>query len=105
MMTYNRLLHEAGVLRSLDGLHPPSMGVRVTFPRGKPHVTKGPFPESKETLGGYWMIDVGSEKEAIDQQITYRFKQNYRNRPGQELADFPADIRAAAAGFKNQGNK
>jgi hypothetical protein len=107
MMTYNRLLHEAGVLRSLDGLHPPSMGARVTFPRGKPHVTKGPFPESKETLGGYWMIDVGSEKEAIEWAKRCPASDNeiIEIRRVQELADFPADIQAAAAGFKNQGNK
>ena len=52
MMRYNESLKQAGVLLSLDGLHPPSMGARVTFPAGKPVVTDGPFPEAKEVLGG-----------------------------------------------------
>jgi adenine C2-methylase RlmN of 23S rRNA A2503 and tRNA A37 len=43
MMNYNKSLQEAGVLLALDGLHPPSMGTRVTFSKGKPTVTNGPF--------------------------------------------------------------
>src|SRR5262245_5215586 len=65
MMKYNEALKDAGVLITLDGLHPPSMGVRVSFPGGKPVVTDGPFTEAKEVLGGYWMIEVGSRQEAI----------------------------------------
>ena len=56
MMKYNESLQKAGVLLALDGLHPPSMGARVSFPDGKPHVVDGPFPEAKEVLGGYWII-------------------------------------------------
>ena len=65
MMKYNEALKEAGVLITLDGLHPPSMGARVSFGGGKPVVTDGPFIEAKEVLGGYWMIDVKSRDEAI----------------------------------------
>src|SRR5260370_9249810 len=65
MMRYNEALHEAGVLITLDGLHPPSMGARVSFATGKPVVTDGPFTESKEVLGGYWIIDVAPRAEAI----------------------------------------
>lgn len=66
MMKYNDALQQAGVLRALDGLHPPSMGARVSFADGTPTVTDGPFPETKEALGGYWMIDVKSKQEAIE---------------------------------------
>ena len=66
MMKYNEELQKAGVLVALDGLHPPSMGARVTFAGGKPKVTDGPFSEAKEVLGGYWMIKVKSKQEAID---------------------------------------
>ena len=66
MMKYNESLQKAGVLLALDGLHPPSMGARVTFSGGKPKVTDGPFSEAKEVLGGYWMIDVKSKEEAIE---------------------------------------
>src|SRR5260221_8342680 len=65
MMKYNQALKDAGVLITLDGLHPPSMGARVSFTGGKPVVTDGPFTEAKEVLGGYWMIDVASREEAI----------------------------------------
>ena len=65
MMKYNEALQQAGVLITLDGLHPPSAGARVSFASGKPVVTDGPFTESKEVLGGYWMIDVKSREEAI----------------------------------------
>ncbi len=66
MMKYNEALQKAGVLLALDGLHPPSMGARVTFAGGKPKVTDGPFAEAKEVLGGYWMIEVKSKEEAIE---------------------------------------
>jgi hypothetical protein len=39
MMKYNEELQKAGALISCDGLHPPSMGARVSFPGGKPKVT------------------------------------------------------------------
>src|SRR5579863_3377092 len=66
MMKYNEALQKAGVLLALDGLHPPSMGARVTFGEGKPAVTDGPFAEAKEVIGGYWMIQVKSKEEAIE---------------------------------------
>ena len=66
MMAYNRELQEAGILLDLNGLHPPSMGARVSFKGGAPLVTDGPFTETKEVLGGYWIINVKSKQEAID---------------------------------------
>jgi hypothetical protein len=66
MMKYNEELEKAGVLLSGEGLHPPSMGARVSFPGGKAKVTDGPFAEAKEVLGGYWMIRVKSREEAIE---------------------------------------
>jgi hypothetical protein len=66
MMKYNEQLQRAGVLLALDGLHPPSMGARVSFAGGAPKVTDGPFAEAKEVLGGYWMIQVKSKEEAIE---------------------------------------
>ena len=66
MVKYNESLQKAGVLLALDGLHPPSMGARVTYSGGKPTVHDGPFAEAKEVLGGYWMIQVKSREEAIE---------------------------------------
>jgi len=66
MMKYNEELAKAGVLLALDGLHPPASGARVTFAGGIPKVTDGPFAEAKESVGGYWMIQVKSKAEAIE---------------------------------------
>ena len=101
MMRYNKSLQEAGVLLSLGGLHPPSMGARVTFSRGKPKVANGPFAGAKETLGGFWMIQVNSRDEAIEWAKRCPASDNeiIEIRQVQELTDFPADIQPAAAGL------
>jgi hypothetical protein len=66
MMKYNEDLAKSGALLSLDGLQPSSKGARVRFSRGKTIVTDGPFTESKEVIGGYWIIQVGSKQEAVE---------------------------------------
>ena len=66
MMKYNEELTKAGVLLGLDGLQPSSRGVRVRYSGGKATVVDGPFTESKELLGGYWMIQVKSREEAVE---------------------------------------
>jgi hypothetical protein len=67
MGKYNEQLQKAGVLLALDGLTPPStMSARVTFKGGKSKVTDGPFPEAKEVVGGYWIIQVKSCEEALE---------------------------------------
>ncbi|UNK49269.1 YciI family protein [Lysobacter sp. S4-A87] len=103
MMKYNESLQKAGVLLALDGLHPPSMGARVSFRDGKPQVTDGPFSEAREVLGGYWMIQVKSREEAIAWASRCPASDNevIEIRQVQELADFPADVRKAAAGLQD----
>lgn len=66
MMKFNEELAKAGALISLEGLHPPAKGARVSFKGGTPSVTDGPFTEAKEVIGGYWVIDVDSKEEAIE---------------------------------------
>ena len=101
MMRYNEELKNAGVLITLDGLHPPSMGARVSFATGEPVVTDGPFAESKEVLGGYWMIEVASREEAIAwaRKCPASANEVIEIRQVQEMSDFPPDVRQAAAGF------
>jgi hypothetical protein len=98
MTKYNKSMQEAGVLLSLDGLHPPSMGARVTFTNGKPKVTNGPFPGVQEILGGYWMIQVKSKEEAIAWASRCPASTNeiIEVRQVQEFAEFPPEIQAAA---------
>ena len=107
MMKYNESLQKAGVLLALDGLHPPSMGARVSFAGGKPKVTDGPFAEAKEVLGGYWMIQVGSKEEAIEWAKRCPGGENevIEIRQVQEMADFPADVQKAAEGFADMQEK
>src|SRR5260221_9060800 len=102
MMKYNEALQAAGVLITLDGLHPPSMGARVSFASGKPVVTDGPFTESKEVLGGYWMIDVPSRQAAIDWASKCPASENeiIEIRQVQEIGDFSEELQQVAAGFE-----
>lgn len=101
MMKYNEALRDAGVLITLDGLHPPSMGARVSFAGGRPVVTDGPFTETKEVLGGYWMIEVDSRSEAIEwaKKCPAAGNEVIEIRQVQEMSDFPPDVQKAAAGF------
>jgi hypothetical protein len=107
MMKYNEALKDAGVLITLDGLHPPSMGARVSFAGGKPIVTDGPFTEAKEVLGGYWMIEVKSREEAIAWAKKCPGSDNevIEIRQVQEMSDFPVDVQEAAAGFSELKGK
>jgi hypothetical protein len=103
MMQYNEALQKAGVLLALDGLHPPSMGARISFQGGKPKLTDGPFTEAKEVIGGYWMIQVKSKEEAIEWAIRCPGSENevIELRQVQEFADFPEDVQKAAQGFND----
>ena len=96
-MKYNSALQQAGVLLALDGLHPPSMGARISFASGKPVVTDGPFAEAKEAIGGYWIIEVKSKEEAIEWAKGCPGSENevLEIRPMLELADFPEDVQKA----------
>src|ERR1700733_14511067 len=100
MMKYNEELQKAGVLLTLDGLHPPPMGARVSCAGGKPTVTDGPFSEVKEVLGGYWMIQVKSKEEAVEWAKRCPGEDcTIEGRQVQEMSDFPDDVKKAAEGF------
>ena len=101
MMKYNEALKDAGLLITLDGLHPPSVVARVSFATGKPVVTDGPFIEAKEVLGGYWMIDVKSREEAIAWAMRCPASSNeiIEIRQVQEMTDFSEEVQEAAKGF------
>ena len=99
MMKYTESLQKAGVLLALDGLHPPSMGARVSFSGGKATVTDGPFAEAKEVIGGYWMIQVKSKEEAVEwaKRCPGAGNETIEVRQVQEFADFPAEVQKAAS--------
>jgi len=66
MTAFNEELVRAGVMLDGEGLHPSSTGVRVEFSGSERKVIDGPFAETKELLGGYWLWQVKSMDEAIE---------------------------------------
>jgi hypothetical protein len=66
MAKYKDDLAKAGVLLDLQRLEPDSKGARVRFSGGKSTVIDGPFVETKELVGGYWLWNVKSKREAIE---------------------------------------
>lgn len=101
MMRYNKALQEAGVLLALDGLHPPSMGARVTFEAGGPVVRDGPFAEAKEVVGGYWMIQVRDRDEAVAwaRRCPMRQGETLEVRQVQEMGDFSDEVQTSIGDF------
>jgi hypothetical protein len=98
MGRYNEELRKAGLLLSLDGLHPPAEGARVSFSDGTASVTDGPFAEAKEVVGGYWLIQARSKEEAVEwakrcpgENCTIEVRRVF------EVEDFPQDVQEAFA--------
>lgn len=104
MMKYNEALSKAGVLLSLDGLHPPSKAVRLSFANRKPTLTDGPFAEAKEAVGGYWVIQVKSKEEAVEwaRRCPAQDGDVIEVRQLQEASDFPPEILPPATREKFQ---
>ncbi len=97
MTKFNEDLAKAGALISLDGLHPPTTAARVSYKGGKPRVVDGPFAESKEVLGGYWLIKAKSRQEAIDwaKKVPAEEGDVVEIRQVFDMEDFPEDVRKA----------
>jgi hypothetical protein len=98
MTKYNEDLAKAGMLISLDGLQPTAKGARVSFSGGKPKVTDGPFIESKEVLGGFWMIQAKSKEEAVEwaRRVPAQEDDVIEVRQVFEVDDFPPEAQKAA---------
>ena len=64
-MAYTEALTKAGVFKSTNRLHPTSTATTVREANGKPQVLDGPYADSKEQLGGYFIIDVPDLDAAI----------------------------------------
>jgi hypothetical protein len=66
MGKYNEQLVKAGILLAGEGLQPSSKGARVKLSGTTRTVIDGPFPETKELIAGFWLIQVSSKEEAIE---------------------------------------
>lgn len=64
-MKFNEEMHKAGILVAAEGLKPDGNVARIEARKGKRSVVDGPFTESKELVGGFYVIEVESQDEAI----------------------------------------
>ena len=83
MGRYNDELKEGGVLVDLAGLLPSAMGRRVRLSGGSRSVIEGPFPESKQLVAGYWILQVPSMDEAVEWAERFPFEAWSRIYPGE----------------------
>ena len=66
MGRFNQEMISAGVLVAAEGLDDASLGVVVDYSSEAPVVTDGPYGETKELFGGFWIVDVASKEEAVE---------------------------------------
>lgn len=64
-LSYTQSLAQSGVMRAAGQLQPTVSATTVRAPGGTVHTTDGPFAETKEQLGGYYVIDVESLDDAL----------------------------------------
>ncbi|HEY6706989.1 MAG TPA: YciI family protein [Actinomycetota bacterium] len=93
MGRYNDELKQAGVLLDLAGLLPSVAGRRVKFAEGNRTVIDGPFPESKQLVAGYWILQVQSMDEAVEWAGRFPFEAFSRIYPGEYGATSEVEIR------------
>lgn len=99
MREFTRELKESGVFVATEGLGWPNEARSVRAGKDGEPVTDGIFPESKEFLAGYWVIDVGSPEEA------YRIAARASAAPGPGGAPghMPIEVRRVLGGFGDLG--
>jgi hypothetical protein len=66
MGKFNDEMISAGVLVAAEGLDDAATGVVVDYSSQPPVVTDGPYGETKELFGGFWIVDVASQEEAVE---------------------------------------
>ena len=66
MAKFNAELEKAGMFVGAGGLRASKHGVRIDYEKGTPKVTDGPFAETKELVGGFWILEAKSKEEIVD---------------------------------------
>jgi hypothetical protein len=104
MGKFNEEMAKAGVMLAGEGLHPTSKGARISYGRGKPTVTDGPFPGAKDLVAGFWLIQVKSKQEAIDWASRAPFGEGAGVEIHQvfEASDFPPELFSAEDAAREQ---
>ena len=93
MHSFNKALRESGEFVSAEGLADPKQAKRVRAGQDGEPITDGVFPEAKEFLAGYWIIDVESPEQA------YQLAAKVSAAPGQkERGNQPIEVRQILSG-------
>ena len=93
MGDFNEEMAKAGVMLAGEGLHPSSKGSRIRFSKEGRSVTDGPFPETKELVAGFWIIQAKSRDEAMQWMLRAPFQDGeIEVRQIFETEEFPADV-------------
>ena len=94
MGKFNEELVKAGVMLAGEGLQPSSKGKRVRFSGKLRAVIDGPFTESKELIGGFWLWQVKSMEEAVEwlKRAPFDGGTEVEIRQVYEVSDFPAEV-------------
>jgi hypothetical protein len=94
MGKFNEELVRAGVMLAGEGLQPSSKGKRVRFSGQQRTVIDGPFAETKELIGGFWLWQVKSMEEAVEwlKRAPFDGGTEVEIRQVYEVSDFPADV-------------
>src|SRR6266436_780626 len=94
MGKFNEELVKAGVLLAAEGLRASSKGKRVKFSGANRTVIDGPFTETKELIGGFWLWQVRSMDEAVEwlKKAPFDGGAEVEIRQVYEASDFPAEI-------------
>jgi hypothetical protein len=65
MVRWSESLQKRGLLLATESLRSQASASRVQVRDGRPHVTDGPFAETKEMIGGFFLIDCATQQEAL----------------------------------------
>lgn len=93
MMRYNAELAEAGILDTLNGLHPPQLGARLVFTEDGPELVEVP---AAGAIGGYWIITPDTHEAAVEwaRRCPAGPGDTIELRQVQEFDEFPEDVQA-----------
>lgn len=99
MRAFSKELKDSGVFVATDGLAWPGEAKMVRAEKNGEPITDGVFPESKEFLAGYWIIDVESPEQAY--KIAARA--SAAPGPGGKPANIPVEVRQVLSGHADLG--
>jgi hypothetical protein len=107
MGNFNEQLVKAGVMLAGEGLHPSSKGKRVRFSGTQRSVIDGPFAETKELIGGFWIWQVKSMDEAVEwlKRAPFDGGAEVEIRPVFEAEDFGKELTPELRAWEDQLRK